>query len=85
MCNGIPVFAIADFGEQNPMASTPNFFIHMASMYFTINCKSHQNARGFMLIKLILEARNAKIDWLRAQLAVNEISGKTVIIILEQQ
>ena len=64
MCNGIPVVAIADFGERNPMASTPKIFIDMASAYFTINCKSHQNARGFMLIKLILEVRKAKIDWL---------------------
>ena len=43
-----------------------------------------------MLIKLILEVHKAKMDWLQAQLAVNEImleviSGKTVIVILEQQ
>ena len=43
-----------------------------------------------MLIKLILETHNAKIDWLRAQLAVAKIllkviSGKTVIVIFEQQ
>ena len=43
-----------------------------------------------MLIKLILEVHKAKMDWLQALLAVNEImlkviSGKTVIVILEQQ
>ena len=43
-----------------------------------------------MLIKLILEARKAKTNWLQALLAVNEIllkviSGKTIIVILEQQ
>ena len=70
------------------MASTPKIFIDMASVYFTISCKSHQNARG-LLIKLILEAGKAKIDWLRARWAVNEIllkviSGKTVLVILEQ-
>ena len=64
MCNGIPVVVIAYFGERNPIASTPKIFIDMASVYFTINCKSHQNARGFMSIKLILKARKAKIDWL---------------------
>ena len=46
------------------MASTPKIFIDMASAYVTINCKSYQNAHGFMLIKLILEAHKAKIDWL---------------------
>ena len=66
--------------------------LDMASAYFTINCKHHQNACGFMLIKLILEVRKAKIDWLQTRLAVNEIllikkviSGKIVIIILEQR
>ena len=54
----------------------------MASTYNTINYKCHQYAHGFVLIKLISEAREAKIDWLRAQLAVTEIllkvfSGKT--------
>ena len=39
--------------------------------------------------KLILEARKAKMDWLRALLAVNEIllkviSGKAVIVILDR-
>ena len=44
-----------------------------------------------MLIKLILEPRKAKIDWLQARLAVNEIllkvfhAGETVIVILEQR
>ena len=45
-----------------------------------------------MLIKIILEVRKAKIDWLQTRLAVNEIllikkviSGKIVIIILEQR
>ena len=43
-----------------------------------------------MLIKLILEACKAKMDWLRALLAVNKILlkvilGKTVIVILEQR
>ena len=65
MCNGILVFTIVDFGERNPMASTSKIFKDMASTYFTINCKSHQNARGF-INKLILEARKAKIDWLQA-------------------
>ena len=47
---------------------------------------------GFMLIKLILEARMAKIDinLLQAQLAVTKIllqviSGKTVIVIFEKR
>ena len=62
VCNGMPVFTIADFGERNLMASTPKKFIDMASAYFTINCKSHQNTHGLMLIKLILEACKAKID-----------------------
>ena len=75
---GILVSVIAVFGERNPMGSTPNIFIDMASAYFTINCKSHQNAHGFMLIKLILEAHKAKIDWLRAQLAVNKILLKVI-------
>ena len=62
----------------------------MPSTYYTINCKCHQYAHGFMLVKLILEARKAKIDWLRAQLAITEIllkgiSGKIVIVIPEQQ
>ena len=43
-----------------------------------------------LLIKLILEACEAKMDSLRALLAVNDIllkviSGKTVIFILEQR
>ena len=42
-----------------------------------------------MVIKVLLEAHKAKIDWLRTRVAVNEIllkviSGKTVIVILEQ-
>ena len=45
----ITVFAIADFIERNSIASTPKIFIDMASAYFTINCKSHQNAHGFVL------------------------------------
>ena len=58
----------------------------MASTYFTINSKYHQYAHGFMLIKLILEANKAKIDWLQVQFAATKIlfkviSGKTVIII----
>ena len=41
-----------------------------------------------MLIKLILGAGKAKIDWLQAQLAFTEIllkviSGKTLIVIFE--
>ena len=41
-----------------------------------------------MFMKLILGARKAKINWLRAQLAVTEIllkviSGKTVMVILK--
>ena len=62
--NGILVFATADFGERNLMASTPKIFTDMVSAYFTINCNSHQNVCGFMFIKFILEARKAKIDWL---------------------
>ena len=89
MCNGILVFAIENFGERNPMPSTSKIFTDMASAYFTINCKSHQDVCGFMLIKLILEVRKAKIDWLQVRLAVSEIlleviSGKTVIVILKQ-
>ena len=46
-----------------------------------------------MLIKLIFKARMAKMDWLRARfmsIGCNEIllkviSGKTVIVILEQR
>ena len=62
----------------------------MASMYFTINSKCHQHARGFMLMtEIILGAHKAKINWLQAQLAVTEIllkviTGKTVIIIFDQ-
>ena len=67
MCNGIPVFAIADLGEQNPMAALQKFlymciyiyiyiYINMASAYFTINCKSHQNAHAWFYVN--------KIDWL---------------------
>ena len=59
----------------------------MASMYFAINCKRYQYAHSFMFMKLILEVHKAKINWLRAQLAVTEIllkviSGKTVMVIL---
>ena len=67
MCNGIPVFTITDFGEHGNSESIPALqtsFIDMASMYYTINCKPHQYTSGFMLIKLISEARKA--DWLQA-------------------
>ena len=36
----------------------------MLSTHYAVNCKHHQYAHGFMLIKLVLEARKAKIDWL---------------------
>ena len=65
MCNGTPVFVIADFEDHgNSEFQHSKIFIDKASTYFTINCKRHQYAHGFMLIKLILEARKAKIDWL---------------------
>ena len=58
----------------------------MTSTYFTINYNCHQSVHSFMVIKLIIGECKAKIDWLRAQLAVNEIllkviSGKTVMVI----
>ena len=65
------------------MASAPNIFIDMASTNLTINRKSHQNARSFMLIKLILEmseVRKAMIDWLRARLVVNERQQPSAMI-----
>ena len=73
MSNGIPVFVMKDFREHG-------IFEDMASMYFTINFKRHQYACGFVLIKLILEVRKAKIDfdWLQTQLAVTETMLKVI-------
>ena len=53
---------------------TRNLFQH-SKHFYRYGIHVLQNAHGFMLIKLILEVRKAKIDWLQARLAVNPTKG----------
>ena len=87
MCNGIPVFAIANF-VLRIHSSIPNVYrygIHV------LHANAISMRMWFYVNKIIiLETRKAKMNWLQALLAVNEIllkaiPGKTEIIILEQR
>ena len=90
MCNGIPVFAVANFGawQLGIYSSIPNVYrygIHV------LHGNVISTRTWFYVNKIIiLEVRKAKMNWLQALLAVNEIllkaiPGKTEIIILKQR
>ena len=44
---------------RNLFQHSKHLYRYMAATYFTINCKCHQYAHGFVLMKLILEACKA--------------------------
>ena len=71
MCNDIPVFTIADFGESgNSDQHILIIFIDMASTYILHYQLQTPSVRTWFYVnKIILEARKAKIDWLQARLA----------------
>ena len=69
MRNGIRSLRLQTLG-------TWNLFQH--SKHYRYGIHVLQNARGFMIIKLILEACKAKINWLRVWLALNEILLKVI-------
>ena len=66
MCNGIPVFAIANFGEHGNSESIPAFQTYGLHVIFTINLQIPSVRAWFYVNKIdILEVCKAKIDWLQ--------------------
>ena len=68
MCNGIPVFTVADFGEHGNSESiqalqTSLWIWHPLT---SLSIAYAISTQVVLLIKLILQVRNPKIDWLRA-------------------
>ena len=84
MCNGIPAFAIVDPAEHGYSESIQALQTSLKIQHpGTILSIANAISRHAVLLKLILDARKVKIDWLLRvvmKILLHVISGMTVSI-----